>query len=60
MTGLTEFLLTNDYSIVDSNFVGHGADASLQLFDKGIEPTTFFVRNDIVDRLDLPIQPSTS
>ncbi len=56
MPGLTEFLSHNNYTLIDRDFVGHGADGALDLFEKGIGQVSFYVRGDIVLRLDLPVQ----
>jgi hypothetical protein len=56
MPGLTDFLSHNDYALIDRDYVGHGADGALDLFEKGIGQVSFYVRNDIVLRLGLPVQ----
>jgi hypothetical protein len=56
MPGLADFLLHNDYVLIDRDYVGHGADGALDLFEKGIGQVSFYVRNDIVLQLGLPVQ----
>jgi len=56
MTGLADFLSHNDYTLIDRDYVGHGADGALDLFEKGIGQVSFYVRNDIVLQLGLPVQ----
>jgi hypothetical protein len=56
MPGLADFLSHNDYTLIDRDYVGHGADGALDLFEKGIGQVSFYVRNDIVLQLGLPVQ----
>jgi len=56
MPGLPNFLSHNDYALIDRDYVGHGADGALDLFEKGIGQVSFYVRNDIVTQLGLPVQ----
>ncbi len=59
MLGLPDFLSHNDYVLIDRGYVGHGADGALDLFEKGIGQVSFYVRNDIVIQLGLPVQAGT-
>jgi 4-amino-4-deoxy-L-arabinose transferase-like glycosyltransferase len=56
MQGLPDFLSHHDYALLDRDYVGHGADGALDLFEKGIGQVSFYVRNDIVIQLGLPVQ----
>jgi 4-amino-4-deoxy-L-arabinose transferase-like glycosyltransferase len=56
MPGLADFLSHNDYALIDRDYVGHGSGGALDLFEKGIGEVSFYVRNDIVLQLSLPVQ----
>lgn len=56
MPGLPDFLSHNDYALIDRDYVGQGADGALDLFENGIGQVSFYVRDDIVLNLGLPVQ----
>ena len=56
MEGFEEFLQQHNYSMIARDFIGHGAEPAINVFEPPLEPTTFYVRNDIVQRLGLPTE----
>ena len=55
MDGLGDFLSSHGYTIVSRDFFGYGDDIAIYTFNEQVEPLTFYVRDDIVSSLGLPV-----
>ncbi len=59
--GFREYLVDNDFLLVQSWWVGHGDDTVLDLFEGSIDPTYFYVRADVAEYRDIPtVNPTGS
>lgn len=58
ITGLQAMLLDLNFSMLSKEWVGHGGDTVLDLFEISIDPVYFYVKNDIVEQLGLPLETS--
>ncbi len=55
MSGLPDFLESHGYSEVSRAYFGYGDGIAIYTFNRAIEPFSFYVRDDIVHNLSLPV-----
>lgn len=58
MEDLVGILSSEGFVRISPEYIGEGEPGTLDLFQKGIEPTAFFVEESLAEELQLPIVPS--